>query len=191
MQLALAVAEVRQEACLFGLLRKFHEAFAEMEVFQFTIRNLDLFVDQPIANAVHHIATFQSRHDTIPLPLPEMLTAFYHQPRVAATRCDPTTVPETSRGSSTRCYLLCPEANKTSKRPRQGRRNNLVDSSRMLHRPVGNCSTFHEVPLPFPTAISHCFPMLYKLRIQHWKSLVRTLLKTSSGDWPNSACIVA
>src|SRR5215510_15971622 len=100
MQLALAVAEVCQEACLFGLLRKFHEALAEMEVFQFTIRNLDLVVDQPIANAVHHIATFQSRHDTIPLPLPEMLTASHHQSRVAATRCDPTTVTETARRSS-------------------------------------------------------------------------------------------
>src|SRR4029453_4256077 len=99
MQLALAVAEVHQEACLFSSLRKFHEAFAEMEVFQFTIRNLDLFVDKPIANAVHHIATFQSCHDALPLHMQSPAVSA-HQSRDATPRRNPTTVAETARRSS-------------------------------------------------------------------------------------------
>ena len=67
MQLVFAVAEIRQNACLFGLICKFHEAFAETEVFQFTVRNLDLLVDNTIADAIHYIATFGARHDAIPL----------------------------------------------------------------------------------------------------------------------------
>ena len=67
MQLVFAVAEIRQNAPLFGLIGKFHEAFAEAEVFEFTVGNFHLLVDQPIANAVHHVAPFRSRHDAIPL----------------------------------------------------------------------------------------------------------------------------
>ena len=70
MQLALAVAEIRQNARLFGLIGKFHKAFAETEVFQFTVSNLDLLVDNTIADAIHHIATFRARHDAIPLHMP-------------------------------------------------------------------------------------------------------------------------
>ena len=57
---------------LLGFLSKLHKAFAEMEVFQFTIRNLDLLVDKPIPDAIHHIAAFNSRHDALPLHIQKM-----------------------------------------------------------------------------------------------------------------------
>ena len=70
MHFLLTITEIRQNARLFGLIRKFHKAFAEAEVFEFTVCNLDLFVDKSIANAIRSIATFRSRHNAIPLHIP-------------------------------------------------------------------------------------------------------------------------
>ena len=72
MQLACTIAEIPQNAGLFSLLGKLHKTFTEPEVFQFTLGNLDLLVDKPIPDAVHHIATFNSRHDALPLPMQKM-----------------------------------------------------------------------------------------------------------------------
>ena len=88
MHLVFTIAEIRQNTPLFGLIGKFHEAFAEAEVFEFTVCNLDLFVDKPIANAVHHIATFRSRHDAIPLHMHRFRLRFVTSPeslRLGAT----------------------------------------------------------------------------------------------------------
>ena len=56
----LAVAEAGQNPGLFPLLGQLHPPLAEPQGQQLAIRYLDLPVDNTIANAVHHVATFYS-----------------------------------------------------------------------------------------------------------------------------------
>ena len=60
MQLPLAVAEAGQNTGLFPRLGQLHPPLAEPQGQQLAIRYLDLPVDNTIANAVHHVATFNS-----------------------------------------------------------------------------------------------------------------------------------
>ena len=60
MQLPLAVAEAGQYAGLFLRLRQLHAPLAEPQGLQLPIRYLHLPVDNTVANAVNHVATFNS-----------------------------------------------------------------------------------------------------------------------------------